>query len=249
VQIEVVTLFPTMIADALRHGVLARALGRGLLRVGTEDPRAHTMDAHRSVDDRPYGGGPGMVLKPEPLCAAIGAALQRVPPGSERVLLSTQGARLTQRHLTALAQLPGLVLIAGRYEGIDERVRCLAVDQELSIGDYVLSGGELPALVLIDALARLLPGALGDERSSAQDSFGNGLLDWPHYTRPEVFGAASVPGVLCSGDHAAIEHWRRKQSVGRTWLRRPDLISSSPLDAEHRALLAEFLTEQRECAQ
>jgi len=145
--------------------------------------------------------------------------------------------------------LPGLVLIAGRYEGIDERVRSLAVDQELSIGDYVLSGGELPALVLIDALARLLPGALGDERSSAQDSFGNGLLDWPHYTRPEVFKAVRVPGVLCSGDHAAIEHWRRKQSVGRTWLRRPDLISSTPLNAQYRALLAEFLTEQRERAQ
>ena len=186
-QIEVVTLFPAMITDALRHGVLARALERGLLSVGTEDPRAHTVDAHRSVDDRPYGGGPGMVLKPEPLCAAIGAALQRVPAGSERIMLSTQGAPLTQRRLTALAQLPGLVLIAGRYEGIDERVRRLAVDQELSIGDYVLSGGELPALVLIDALARLIPGALGDERSSAQDSFGNGLLDWPHYTRPEVF--------------------------------------------------------------
>jgi tRNA (guanine37-N1)-methyltransferase len=249
VRIEVVTLFPAMIADALRHGVLGRALERGLLSVGTEDPRAHTLDAHRTVDDRPYGGGPGMVLKPEPLCAAISAALRRVPAGSVRVALSTQGERLTQRRLEALVRLPGLVLVAGRYEGIDERAMALAVDQELSIGDYVLSGGELPALVLIDALARLLPGALGDERSSAQDSFGDGLLDWPHYTRPDVFEGVRVPEVLCSGDHAAIERWRRQQSVGRTWLRRPDLISALPLDAERRALLAEFLTQQRAGAQ
>jgi tRNA (guanine37-N1)-methyltransferase len=148
-----------------------------------------------------------------------------------------------------LARLPGMVLVAGRYEGIDERALALAVDLELSIGDYVLSGGELPALVLIDALARLLPGALGDERSSEQDSFGDGLLDWPHYTRPEVFQGRRVPAVLSSGDHAAIERWRRKQSVGRTWLRRPELISRQPLDDERRALLEEFLTEQRDGAQ
>src|ERR1019366_9160179 len=174
VRIEVVTLFPALIADALRYGVLARALERGLLSVGTEDPRAHTLDAHRTVDDRPYGGGPGMVLKPEPLCAAIDAARRRVPPGSPRIALSAQGDPLTQARVAGLARLPGMVLVAGRYEGIDERV-------------LSLSGGELPALVLIDALARLQPGALGDERSSVQDSFGEGLLDWPHYTRPEVF--------------------------------------------------------------
>ncbi|HEY6453442.1 MAG TPA: tRNA (guanosine(37)-N1)-methyltransferase TrmD [Steroidobacteraceae bacterium] len=248
-RIEVVTLFPEMIADALRHGVLARALQRGLLSVGTEDPRVHTTDAHRTVDDRPYGGGPGMVLKPEPLCAAIEAARRRAPTGSVRIALSAQGEPLTQGGVAALAGLPGLVLIAGRYEGLDERVLMLAVDRELSIGDYVLSGGELPALVLIDALARLMPGALGDERSSAQDSFTDGLLDWPQYTRPEEFEGRCVPAVLSSGDHAAIERWRLKQSVGRTWLRRPELISRRPLDAQRRALLEEFLTEQRERAQ
>ena len=248
-RIEVVTLFPALIADALRYGVLARAIERGLVSVGTEDPRAHASDAHRTVDDRPYGGGPGMVLKPEPLCAAIAAATARAPAGSVRIALSAQGEPLTQERVTALAQLPGLVLIAGRYEGIDERALSQAVDRELSIGDYVLSGGELPALVLIDALARLQPGALGDERSSAQDSFGAGLLDWPHYTRPESFSGQRVPAVLASGDHAAIERWRRKQSVGRTWLRRPELIGRAPLDAEQRALLAEFLMELRAGAQ
>jgi tRNA (guanine37-N1)-methyltransferase len=249
VRIEVVTLFPALIADALRHGVLARALERGLLSVGSEDPRSHTLDVHRTVDDRPYGGGPGMVLKPEPLCAAIAAARARVPPGSPRIALTAQGAPLTHARLAQLARLPGMVLVAGRYEGIDERVLALAVDQELSIGDYVLSGGELPALVLIDAMARLLPGALGDERSSVQDSFADGLLDWPHYTRPEVFAGQRVPAVLSSGDHAAIERWRRKQSVGRTWLRRPELLRAAPLDADGRTLLEEFLTEQRDGAQ
>lgn len=248
-QIEVVTLFPALISEALRHGVLARAIERGLLRVGTEDPRAHTRDAHRTVDDRPYGGGPGMVLKPEPLCAAIAAARLRVPRGSACVALSAQGERLSQRCVAELATAPGLVLVAGRYEGIDERVLEVAIDREVSIGDYVVSGGELPALVLIDALARLQPGALGDERSSEQESFGDGLLDWPHYTRPEWFEGRRVPAVLSSGDHAAIALWRRKQSVGRTWLRRPDLINGAPLDAERSALLAEFLSELREGAQ
>lgn len=248
-RIEVVTLFPALIADGLRYGVLARALERGLLSVGTEDPRAHTTDAHRTVDDRPYGGGPGMVLKAEPLCAAIGAARRRLPAGSPALALSAQGAPLTQRLVAELARLPGLVLVAGRYEGIDERVLQGAVDRELSIGDYVLSGGELPALVLIDALARLQPGALGDERSSTQESFERGLLDWPHFTRPEVYEGRRVPAVLSSGDHAAIERWRRKQSVGRTWLRRPELIGRAPLDAEHSALLAEFLMELRDGAQ
>jgi tRNA (guanine37-N1)-methyltransferase len=248
-RIEVVTLFPALIADGLRHGVLARALERGLLSVGTEDPRAHTSDPHRTVDDRPYGGGPGMVLKPEPLCAAIEAARRRVPAGSPCIALSAQGEPLTQARAAALARLPGMVLVAGRYEGIDERALGMAVDQELSIGDYVLSGGELPALVLIDALARLQPGALGDERSSTEDSFGDGLLDWPHYTRPEVFAGRRVPAVLSSGDHAAIGRWRRKQSIGRTWLRRPELINRRPLDAERSELLQEFLTEQRDGAQ
>jgi len=246
VRIEVVTLFPALIEGAVRYGVLGRAIERGLLSVGTQDPRAHTHDAHRTVDDRPYGGGPGMVLKPEPLCAAIAAARGRLPAGSACIALSPQGQLLTQARVRELAGLPGLVLVAGRYEGIDQRVLELAVDQELSIGDYVVSGGELPALVVIDALARLQPGALGDERSSAEDSFGAGLLDWPHYTRPEVFQGRSVPAVLSGGDHAAIARWRAAQSVGRTWLRRPELIGRAPLDAEHRVLLEEFLQQPRD---
>jgi tRNA (guanine37-N1)-methyltransferase len=244
VRVEVVTLFPALIADAVRHGVLGRAIERGLLQVGTEDPRTHTSDAHRTVDDRPYGGGPGMVLKPEPLCAAIAAAQQRLPTGALRIALSAQGQPLTQARVAELASAPGLLLVAGRYEGIDERVLQLAIDLELSIGDYVVSGGELPALLLIDALARLLPGALGDARSHAEESFAQGLLDWPHYTRPEVYADLGVPAVLSSGDHAAIARWRLKQSLGRTWLRRPDLIDRTPLDPERRGLLEEFLTER-----
>ena len=247
-RIEVVTLFPALIEAALRYGVLGRALERGLLSVGTEDPRAHSSDVHRTVDDRPYGGGPGMVLKCEPLCAAIAAARDRLPDGSVRIALSAQGELLTQARLSQLARLPGLLLVAGRYEGIDERVLELSIDQELSIGDYVLSGGELPALVLIDALARLQAGALGDARSSVEESFEDGLLDWPHYTRPEVYQDRRVPAVLSSGDHAAIRRWRSKQSVGRTWLRRPELIGRAPLDEQRTALLEEFLTELRDSA-
>ena len=244
-HIEVVTLFPAMIEEALRYGVLGRALERGQVSVGTVDPRRFTHDTHRTVDDRPYGGGPGMVLKAEPLCAAIEVARQRVPAGTARIALSAQGALLTQSRLRQWAQQPALVLIAGRYEGIDERVLELAVDEEVCIGDYVVSGGELPALVLIDALVRLLPGVLGDARSNVEESFGEGLLDWPHYTRPEVFQERRVPAVLSSGDHAAIRRWRIKQSVGRTWMRRPELITRSPLDDERRGLLEEFLQEQR----
>jgi len=247
VRIEVVTLFPAMIEQAVRFGVLGRAIERGLLAIGTEDPRAHTVDVHRTVDDRPYGGGPGMVLKAEPLSRAMAAAAQRLPPGSARIALSAHGALLTQRLASELARAPGLMLIAGRYEGIDERV-LESVDLEVSIGDYVLSGGELPALVLIDTLARLQPGALGDERSNVEESFEQGLLDWPHYTRPECFEGRQVPAVLGSGDHAAIRRWRLKQAIGRTWLRRPELLQRAPLDAERSALLAEFLVEQRDSA-
>ena len=212
-KIEVVTLFPRMIAGTLEFGVVGRAITRGLLGVGTEDPRAHTSDVHRTVDDRPYGGGPGMVMKPEPLLAAIRAA-----------------------H----ARLPGMVLIAGRYEGVDERVIELGTDREVSVGDYVLSGGELPALTVIDAVARLLPGVLGDERSSVEESFAQGLLDWPHYTRPEVFEGAAVPSVLLSGDHADIRHWRLKQALARTAQRRPDLLRSAQLSVEAQRLLSEI---------
>jgi len=239
-KIEVVTLFPGMIAGALEFGIVGRAIARGLLSVGTEDPRAHTTDVHRTVDDRPYGGGPGMVMKPEPLLAAIRAAQQRLPPGSPRVYLSAQGEPLRQEHAAQLAQLPGLILIAGRYEGVDERVIELGVDRELSVGDYVLSGGELPALTVIDALARLLPGALGDERSSVEDSFAQGLLDWPHYTRPEVFEGRAVPAVLLSGDHADIRRWRVAQAVARTLARRPDMLDVARLAPEARRELEEY---------
>jgi tRNA (guanine37-N1)-methyltransferase len=232
-----------MIREALRHGVVGRAQQRGLIRVGTEDPRAHTADVHHTVDDRPYGGGPGMVMKPEPLGAAIAAAATRLPAGSLRIALSVQGEPLKQGRVRELAGQPGLLLVAGRYEGIDERVLESEVDLELSIGDYVLSGGELPALVLIDALARQLPGALGDERSAQQDSFSAGLLDWPQYTRPEQYAGRAVPAVLLSGDHAAIERWRLKQALGRTWLRRRELLAGVNLDPQRAALLQEFLRE------
>jgi len=224
VRIEVVTLFPEMIEAVMRHGVTGRAVTRGLLAVGTENPRKHTSDVHQTVDDRPYGGGPGMVMKPEPLCAAIAAAASRLPEGSLRIALTPQGRVLNQALLQELRQASGLVLVAGRYEGIDERVIESAIDMEISIGDYVLSGGELPALVVIDALARLLPGTLGDERSNVEESFSEGLLDWPHYTRPEDFLGRRVPAVLLSGDHAAIARWRREQALQRTRERRPDLL-------------------------
>jgi tRNA (guanine37-N1)-methyltransferase len=240
-KIEVVTLFPPMIEGALGFGIVARAVARGLLSVGTEDPRAHTADVHRTVDDRPYGGGPGMVMKPEPLIAAIRAAHARLPPGSPRLYLSAQGERFTQARAQELALLPGVLLVAGRYEGVDERVVEVAIDRELSVGDYVLSGGELPALVIIDALARLLPGALGDERSNVEDSFVQGLLDWPHYTRPESFEGHSVPPVLLSGDHAQIRRWRLAQAFTRTVERRPDMLSQAKLAPETRRALDEFL--------
>jgi tRNA (guanine37-N1)-methyltransferase len=243
-RIEVVTLFPRMIAGALEYGVVGRAIERGLVTVGTEDPRAHTQDAHRTVDDRPYGGGPGMVMKPEPLLAAIRTARRRLPPGSPRICLSAQGEPFGERVARELAALPGLLLVAGRYEGIDERVIELGIDRELSIGDYVLSGGELPALTVIDAVARLLPGALGDERSSEEDSFAQGLLDWPHYTRPEVFEGRTVPPVLLSGDHAGIGRWRLKCAVERTWRRRPDLIAAARLTGEAQRALNELLAAQ-----
>jgi tRNA (guanine37-N1)-methyltransferase len=245
VHIEVVTLFPDMVRGAVDFGILGRALESGLLIVGTEDPRAHTANAHRTVDDRPYGGGPGMVLKPEPMLAAIRAAHARLPAGSPRICLSAQGELFSAAKARELAALPGFLLIAGRYEGIDERVMGLGVDQDLSIGDYVLSGGELPALVVVDAVARLLPGVLGDERSSTEDSFAAGLFDWPHYTRPEVFEGLAVPQVLLSGDHADIRRWRLGQAVGRTWLRRPDLVAKQALTAEAAQALNEFLAARK----
>jgi tRNA (guanine37-N1)-methyltransferase len=243
VRIEVVTLFPDYIDAAVRVGVVGRALERGQASVNAATPREFATDAHRTVDDRPYGGGPGMVLKIEPTRTALRAAQARLPAGSRRIYLAADGAPLTQAKARELAQLPGLLLLAGRYEGVDERLLEAEIDERVSIGDYVLSGGELPALVLIDAVVRLLPGVLGDEESAQQDSFEAGLLDWPHYTRPEVFEDRAVPEVLLSGNHAAIQRWRTKQALGATWLRRPDLLERLQLTKEQRQLLEEFKRE------
>jgi tRNA (guanine37-N1)-methyltransferase len=243
-RIEVVTLFPEFVAEAVRVGVLGRAIERGAVTVNASTPREFATDVHKTVDDRPYGGGPGMVLKIEPTRTSIRAAKARLPEGSRSVYLAADGVPLTQAKAQQLAQLPGLMLLAGRYEGVDERLIESEIDECVSIGDYVLSGGELPALVLIDAIVRLLPGVLGDDESAQQDSFVAGLLDWPHYTRPEVFEGKSVPAVLVGGNHAAIRRWREQQALGRTWLRRPDLIQKLRLTAEQQRLLQEFLAER-----
>ena len=244
-RIEVVTLFPDFIAAAVRVGVLGRAIERGQVSVNATTPREFAEDVHRTVDDRPYGGGPGMVLKIEPTRSALRAAKARLPAGSRSVYLAADGATLTQARAQALSKLPGLLLLAGRYEGVDERLLESEIDECVSIGDYVLSGGELPALVLIDAMVRLLPGVLGDAESAQLDSFVAGLLDWPHYTRPEVFEDRAVPEVLLSGNHAAIQRWRTKQALGRTWTRRPDLIERLQLTGEQQKLLGEFVAEHR----
>jgi tRNA (guanine37-N1)-methyltransferase len=243
-NIHVITLFPEMIAQALDYGVLGRAIGAGRLSVQMWNPRDFTHDKHRTVDDRPYGGGPGMLMKVQPLADAIAAAKQQ-SPAAKVIYLSPQGEPLLQARVKSLA-VEDLVLIAGRYEGIDERLIEQLVDSEISIGDYVLSGGELPVLVLIDAMARMLPGVLGDKQSAEQDSFMEGLLDCPHYTRPEQIEGRDVPKVLLGGDHKAIERWRLKQALGRTWQRRPDLIEAAELDKVKRALLDEFIGEANE---
>jgi tRNA (guanine37-N1)-methyltransferase len=239
-HIEVVTLFPELIRAGLAEGVVGRALAGRRLRVGTEDPRSLATDRHRTVDDRPYGGGPGMVLKVEPLASAIRTCAGRLPQDSPVIGLSAQGRPFTQRLARRLAGLRGMMLVAGRYEGIDQRVVDELFDEELSIGDYVMSGGELPALVVIDAVARLLPGVLGDAESAAQDSFGDGLLDWPQYTRPENWEGHVVPAVLQGGNHAEIRRWRLMQALGRTWQLRPDLLAARTLTGEERALLDEY---------
>ena len=225
-HIEVVTLFPEMFDAISEHGITSRAIEKGLLSIQRWNPRDFTQDKHRTVDDRPYGGGPGMVMKVEPLRDAIRAARAAAPKGATVIHLSPQGRKLDQAGLAELAALPGMVLVASRYEGVDERLIAAEIDQEWSIGDYVLSGGELAAMVLMDGVTRLLPGALGHEDSAEQDSFMEGLLDYGHYTRPEEFDGQRVPEVLLSGDHAAIRRWRQKQALGRTWLRRPDLLET-----------------------
>src|SRR5277367_5244918 len=243
-RIAVVTLFPVMIREALAHGVVGRALERGVLEVEYFDPRDHATDVHRTVDDRSYGGGPGMVLKVEPLRSALHRATAAVPQGSRRVYLGADGRRFEQRMAREARDGAGLVLVAGRYEGIDERFIERETDEQWSIGDYVLSGGELPALVVIDAIARLIPGTLGSAESAVQESFTDDLLDWPHYTRPASVDGRGVPEVLSSGDHAAIGRWRLQQSLGRTWLRRPELLERRGMSGEERELLEEFKTER-----
>ncbi len=238
-RFDVVTLFPEMF-DAMRQGVTGRALERRLAQLALWNPRDYTQDVHRTVDDRPYGGGPGMVMLVEPLRAAIGAA-RAAAPASRVAYLSPQGRRFDQDVARELSGRPGLILVAGRYEGVDERLIEAEIDEEWSIGDYVLSGGELPAMVLMDTVIRLLPGVLGHQESAVQDSYMDGLLDCPHYTRPEALQGRAVPAVLRSGNHAVIRRWRLQQALGRTWLRRPDLLAQRQLTVEEQALLDEFI--------
>ena len=241
-RIAVVTLFPELMSVITDYGVTGRAVANGLLEVTAFNPRDYTTDTHRTVDDRPYGGGPGMVMMAEPVRDAIHDA-KRILEGARVIYLSPQGRRLDQKAVEHLAGYNPLIMLAGRYEGIDERVIKLEVDEEWSIGDYVLSGGELPALVVIDAMARTIPGVLGHEASAAEDSFVNGILDYPHYTRPETVAGLTVPEVLLGGNHARIGRWRLKQALGRTWLRRPDLLERLQLDAIQQGLLDEFIEE------
>ena len=240
----VVTLFPEMFTALTGHGVTGRAVKRGQLTVEYSNPRDHAHDRHRTVDDRPFGGGPGMLMKVEPLLEAIEAIREKAPSTPRVIYLSPQGQPLTQQRAEELAQLDSVVLLCGRYEGIDERIIEMCVDEEISIGDYVLSGGELGAMVLLDAVTRLIPGVLGHADSAVEDSFTEGWLDCPHYTRPEEFAGRRVPEVLLSGNHALIRRWRLKQSLGRTWLRRPELLEELALSKEQQQLLAEFIREQ-----
>jgi len=242
-KIDVISLFPPMFEAVTNYGITGRAIRNELLSLRVWNPRDYTDDKHRSVDDRPYGGGPGMVMMAEPLTKAIAAARSGQVSGTKVIYLSPQGRRLDHEGVLELSRRAGLILLAGRYEGIDERLLETEVDEEWSIGDYVLSGGELAAMVVIDAIARQLPGALGDEDSAQQDSFVDGLLDYEHYTRPETYLGRVVPEVLVSGDHEKIRRWRLKRSLGRTWLRRPDLLERLELNSEQKHLLEEFKQE------
>lgn len=239
-RFDVVTLFPEAFS-AIRTGVSGRAIERGLASLQLWNPRDYTDDVHRTVDDRPYGGGPGMVMKVAPLRDTISDARAQAVPGTPVIYLSPQGRRFDQRQAREWAERPGVILVAGRYEGIDERFIESCVDEEWSIGDFVMSGGELPAMVVMDTVIRLLPGALGHEDSAVEDSYTDGLLDCPHYTRPESIEGLDVPEILLSGDHAAIRRWRLKQSLGRTWIRRPDLLETRGLTDEERRLLDEYI--------
>ncbi|MFA7554520.1 MAG: tRNA (guanosine(37)-N1)-methyltransferase TrmD [Spongiibacteraceae bacterium] len=245
-QIGVITLFPEMFAAILDHGVSGRAVKQALLTVERWNPRDFTEDRHRTVDDRPYGGGPGMVMKVEPLRSAIAAAKEKLGAGATVIYLSPQGRQLDQAGVEELSRREKLIFVAGRYEGIDERLIATDIDEEWSIGDYVLSGGELAAMVMIDTIVRQIPGALGHELSAQEDSFAEGLLDCPHYTRPENLEGRLVPTVLMSGDHENIRRWRLKQALGRTWQRRPELIKQRSLTEEEALLLAEFIEADKD---
>jgi len=243
-RIDVLTLFPEFIAAAASVGVVGRAQQRGLIEVQSWNPRDFAFDNYRRIDERSFGGGPGMVMSTQPLRDCLAAMRDAAPEKPHVIYLSPQGAKLTQRRVRELAALPRLILVCGRYEGIDERLVQREIDEEISIGDYVLSGGELAAAVVIDAVGRVQPGALNDAASADQDSFEDGLLDCPHYTRPEIDAeGVAVPAVLLSGNHAEIAKWRRKQSLGRTWLRRPDLLARLELSKSDRVLLEEFRRE------
>lgn len=241
--IGAVSVFPEMFRAVSEFGITSRAIKRGLVTLDCWNPRDYTHDRHRTVDDRPYGGGPGMLMKVEPLRDAIHAAREKGPTGAKVVYLSPQGQPFSQALAAELAAEPGLIMLCGRYEGIDERLIRHEVDLEVSLGDFVLSGGELPAMVLLDAVTRLLPGALGHALSAEQDSFADGLLDCPHYTRPEVYEGEAVPAVLLGGNHEAIRRWRLKQALGRTWERRPDLLRERKMTPEEQALLDEYIAE------
>lgn len=247
-QVDVITLFPTIFDAITQYGITSRALHNGLWRLTTWNPRDFTTNNYRTIDDRPYGGGPGMVMMPEPLALSINAAKNHQSVSNitqpHIIYFSPQGKKLNHHKIVELSLKPGLILLCGRYEGIDERTIETQVNEEISIGDIVLSGGELPAMVLIDAILRQLPGVLHDSQSAVEDSFVDGLLDYPHYTRPEIFSGKAVPEVLLSGDHAKIARWRLKQSLGRTWQRRPDLLADRTLTKQESGLLAEYQQEQ-----
>ena len=242
-RFDVVTLFPEMITAAARYGVTGRAIERNIVSLSVWNPRDYTHDKHKTVDDRPYGGGPGMVMKYQPLHDAVKSAKQTGGDTAKVVYLSPQGKPMTQVLLAEACGISQLILVAGRYEGVDERFVERDCDDEWSLGDYVISGGELAALIVIDAITRLLPGVLGHDESAQQDSHTDGLLDYPHYTRPEALGECSVPDVLLSGNHSNIERWRMKQALGRTWQRRPDLLKNKNLSAAQEYLLQQFKNE------
>ncbi len=241
-RVDVITLLPQLVEQVIEHGVVGRAAAQGLLELHCWNPRDYTTDRHRTVDDRPYGGGPGMLMKVQPLEDAI-AAMRQQNRDAPLVYLSPQGRLIDQQLLARQAERGAVAFLCGRYEGIDERLIEREVDEEWSLGDYVISGGELAAMVCIDAMTRLLPGALGDDESAQRDSFSDGLLDCPHYTRPEDYRGDRVPGVLMNGNHREIETWRERQALGRTWLRRPELLDKIELDARQQALLDEFIAD------